>query len=665
IRHNTKLFTNIIPILKTFLNIVSTQQRRNCGIENFQCDNGDCIANEFLCDGQANCKDQSDETQSVCSKIQLTCSPYAFKCNYGACIDGDLICNGKKDCIDNSDETLAKCLHSMENITTSISCSINQFKCDNGQCIDFERLCNGNVDCRDHSDETFSKCGTLNCNELLFRCNYGACIDGNLQCDGIINCEDGSDEDPKFCTKIVTNPISIISISPSRSNTSMLSPWFPKRPIHCLVPPQPANGKWQLHKSQCQTQKNCDVQQGVQLYSGAYLIYTCNPGYKINGYPYVLCDLEGKWLNIPNCIEILCKSLTSASTNAICTYNDKWTVCESPVLPKTIANLNCRTGYRPDRIFLSSTKDQIRCNENGQWEPEPIKCIPVCGVLTPSTKPLIIYGNAIDISLLPWHATLYETKSPDGPKEFTCGATIIKDNLLITAAHCVFDETNKKVNDPKRYYIATGNIFRDYDSPLHDPHFVKKAQVKNIYVNCYYMGLEGNYGWDIAILEIDVPFIFSALLLPACLDETFIEFGYGIVAGFSRTILGASSFLLRSVKLPYVPFNQCRSASNAESEKFIMPDKFCAGNTNGTSICDGYGGGGLVFPNGDLWFLRGIVSIGLGITVSAKSEHCYSYSYALNTRISSHIIWIQDIILRLESSKPIPMCYNSHRNTFL
>lgn len=101
----------------------------------------------------------------------------------------------------------------------------------------------------------------------------------------------------------------------------------------------------------------------------------------------------------------------------------------------------------------------------------------VCGVVTPNTKPLIVHGNPANISLFPWHATIYETRSPDGPKEFICGATIIKENFLITAAHCVFDESNNKVNDPKRYYIATGNIFRDYDYAAHDPRFVKKAKV--------------------------------------------------------------------------------------------------------------------------------------------------------------------------------------------
>ncbi|KAF7407366.1 hypothetical protein HZH66_001903 [Vespula vulgaris] len=648
-----------------FLNIVSTQQRVKCGAGNFQCQNGDCIASELLCDGEANCKDQSDETQSECSKPQLVCSPYAFRCNYGACIDGDLTCNGIRNCIDNSDETLAACSGSLHNTTTSVECSINQFKCDNGQCIDSIKLCDGNVDCKDRSDETSSICGSLNCDPFLFRCYYGACIDGDLKCNGILNCADGSDEDIRLCSNTTTTTTTTIPfIPPSRNTTSAPSPWTPPQSNRCLVPPQPANGKRQLHKSQCQTQENCDVQQGVQLYSGAYLVYTCNSGYKISGSADVFCGPEGKWLNIPFCSEIRCKSLASASTNAKCTYNGQWTICESPVLPGTMATLNCRNSYREDTLFLSRQRSEVTCNERGQWEPEPLQCIPVCGVITPNAKPLIVHGNAANISLFPWHATIYETKSPDGPKEFICGATIIKENFLITAAHCVFDETNNRVNDPKRYYIATGNIFRDYDYSEHDSRFVKKAKVKNIYVNCNYLGLEGNYAWDIALLEIDVPFVFSALLLPACLDQSFIESGQGVVAGFGRTAFGSSSFILQSVTLPYVPLNQCKSVGNTvQSEKFITIDKFCAGYTNGTSVCDGDSGGGLVFQTGNLWFLRGIVSIGLGETLSGGIRSCNSHSYSLYTRISSHISWIQDITFKLETSKPIPSCRSSNSYT--
>lgn len=107
-------------------------------------------------------------------------------------------------------------------------------------------------------------------------------------------------------------------------------------------------------------------------------------------------------------------------------------------------------------------------------------CLPFildCGKIPTPTTPLIVNGTRPDITEFPWHATLYMAETPDARKEFICGATIIKDNLLITAAHCIYDETNRKAYEPDKFYIATGNVFQDYDSLLHHPLIVRKAQV--------------------------------------------------------------------------------------------------------------------------------------------------------------------------------------------
>lgn len=75
-------------------------------------------------------------------------------------------------------------------------------------------------------------------------------------------------------------------------------------------------------------------------------------------------------------IEIRCKALSTVSTNALCTYNDEWVSCDSPVLPGTTAKLTCRNSYRPETNLLSRQRDRVRCNTNGQWEPEPMRCVP-------------------------------------------------------------------------------------------------------------------------------------------------------------------------------------------------------------------------------------------------------------------------------------------------
>ncbi|XP_015174735.1 PREDICTED: limulus clotting factor C-like [Polistes dominula] len=651
---NRKYYTLIT--FTTILNIVSTQQGNQCSSGKFQCNNGECINGSLLCDGRPDCEDQSDETEYQCSKENIVCSAYAFRCNYGACIDGDLICNGKRDCIDNSDETLPRCKDKIDN-TNSGKCSLQQFRCDNGQCINAIDLCDGKVDCIDKSDETISKCKSLNCHKFLFRCNYGACIDGDFKCNNVRDCVDGSDEDPEMCSRGTSTTTTSSPIEPFTNRTS----------INCIVPPQPVNGYRQLHKRYCLWQQSdCDVEEGKQLPDGAYLIYTCNPGYKISGPGDVFCSPEGKWKNIPVCTEIRCKSLASESTYAECTLNNKYEPCESPVKPGTIATLSCRNSYQQEGSYLSNQENQVICNNMGEWEPpNPLRCVPECGIIAPtSQQPLIVNGSIPNVAEFPWHATLYIQKTRRGPKEFICGATIIKENFLLTAAHCIYDQTNRRVDNANKYYVATGNIYRDYDSSLHDERYVKKARVTNIYIKCNYLGFEGNYASDIAILKIDNPFVFSSLLLPACLDETFIDSGLGKVAGFGRTDpaltgTGSSSFILQFVLLPYVPLNQCKSTINSvDSEKLITDDKFCAGYTNGTSVCDGDSGGGLVFNTRNLWYLRGIVSSGLGETLTGGSRHCNSHSYSVYTRISSHISWIRETISRVETSRPLPPCRN-------
>lgn len=94
---------------------------------------------------------------------------------------------------------------------------------------------------------------------------------------------------------------------------------------------------------------------------------------------------------------------------------------------------------------------------------------------------------------------------------------------------------------------------------------------------------------DIAVLVIDKPFVFSALLMPICLDtsgvtdQAALEVGnYGRVPGFGRTATGDSSFILQAITVPYVSQTVCKAKSTqSESERFLTADKFCAGYTNG------------------------------------------------------------------------------------
>lgn len=98
----------------------------------------------------------------------------------------------------------------------------------------------------------------------------------------------------------------------------------------------------------------------------------------------------------------------------------------------------------------------------------------VCGTLPSDVTPTIVGGYRPNITEFPWHATLYLDE--DGSKEFFCGASIIQESLLMTAAHCVYDENLRQLVDASKIHVLTGNIFRDYNY-VHNPNLVKKNQV--------------------------------------------------------------------------------------------------------------------------------------------------------------------------------------------
>ncbi|XP_041674682.1 low-density lipoprotein receptor isoform X2 [Drosophila eugracilis] len=154
-----------------------------CDEKQFQCQSGDCIPIRFVCDGDADCKDHSDEQIKECKFIEATCSSDQFRCGNGNCIPNKWRCDQESDCADGSDEANELCMN---------ACPNNEFKCQTvDQCIPRSWLCDGSNDCRDKSDE--AHCNQT-CRADEFTCGNGRCIQKRWKCDHDDDCGDGSDE---------------------------------------------------------------------------------------------------------------------------------------------------------------------------------------------------------------------------------------------------------------------------------------------------------------------------------------------------------------------------------------------------------------------------------------------------------------------------------------
>ncbi|KAI8432507.1 hypothetical protein MSG28_013508 [Choristoneura fumiferana] len=162
-----------------------------CGTGRFHCGRGRCIDISFVCDGDFDCPDGSDEDDSPTGPCaNVTCTDKTFKCDINRCIPKSWVCDGQKDCQDGADESSTAC--------AQVACSAEQFLCaESKRCVPAAWRCDGAPDCGpgDRSDETQCHATeSAECHPLMFRCPNGGCVPWEYYCDGRADCADGGDE---------------------------------------------------------------------------------------------------------------------------------------------------------------------------------------------------------------------------------------------------------------------------------------------------------------------------------------------------------------------------------------------------------------------------------------------------------------------------------------
>ncbi|XP_065167498.1 uncharacterized protein [Atheta coriaria] len=257
-------------------------------------------------------------------------------------------------------------------------------------------------------------------------------------------------------------------------------------------------------------------------------------------------------------------------------------------------------------------------------------------------RPLITFGQSTKEGEFPWHVALYHERGAD--LQYICGASLISRSHVITVAHCVTRRRSATALNPDSLVVYLGKYYlKKWSNPG-----IQDSQVAAILPHPEYNSQ--TYANDIAILKLLNPATFSDFVRPICLwgdgqDLEGVLNKPGTVVGWGFDHTGKVTEELTQAKMPVVSKETCIYSFPDFFSRFTTSKTFCAGFRNGTSVCNGDSGGGMVFPkqtstpNREVWQLRGLVSISVALQNQFK---CDSSHYVVFTDVAKYLDWIHE-----------------------
>nr|AHK09950.1 blood coagulation factor II [Ctenopharyngodon idella] len=253
----------------------------------------------------------------------------------------------------------------------------------------------------------------------------------------------------------------------------------------------------------------------------------------------------------------------------------------------------------------------------------------------------IVGGDEAEVASAPWQVMLYKRS----PQELLCGASLISDEWILTAAHCIFYppwNKNFTIND---IIVRLGKHSRiKYERGTE-----KIVAIDEIIVHPKYNWKE-NLNRDIALLHMKKPVVFTNEIHPVCLPTKSIAKNL-MFAGYKGRVTGWGNLreswtsnpkdlpsVLQQIHLPIVDQSICRNSTSV----IITDNMFCAGyqpdDSKRGDACEGDSGGPFVMksPTDKRWYQIGIVSWGEGCDRDGK--------YGFYTHLYRMRRWMKKVI---------------------
>ncbi|XP_024120470.1 serine protease 27-like [Oryzias melastigma] len=248
--------------------------------------------------------------------------------------------------------------------------------------------------------------------------------------------------------------------------------------------------------------------------------------------------------------------------------------------------------------------------------------MPACGRVQVNAR--IVGGQEAAPGMWPWQAVLFSNG------EFSCGGSLITNQWVLTAAHCLSIED-----------LNTTSVQLGAQNRTSDPN-AESRTLEDIVCHPDYDS--DTYNNDVCLLKLSAPVQFNQYIQPVCLASQSSAFHDGTsswVTGFGDNGFGYSPDVLQEVNVPIVGPNRCRCYYGDSNE--ITDNMLCAGLENGgKDSCQGDSGGPLVILRDSTWIQGGVVSFGQGCAQPEKP--------GVYARVSEYQDWISQTVTGMEPS---------------
>ncbi|XP_054249059.1 enteropeptidase [Indicator indicator] len=247
-----------------------------------------------------------------------------------------------------------------------------------------------------------------------------------------------------------------------------------------------------------------------------------------------------------------------------------------------------------------------------------------CGkhLVTQNNGTRIIGGSDARRETWPWIVSLHFNSRP------FCGASLVSDEWLVTAAHCVYGRQLK----PSQWKALLG--LYDQSDVTHPPTVVQN--IDRIVINPHYM--KHTKDSDIALMHLESKVQYTDYIQPICLPKKNQLFLPGMncsIAGWGSILNeGPTSDILQEAVVPLISNEKCQQWM---PEYSITENMICAGyDIGGIDSCQGDSGGPLTCEDGNKWVLVGVTSFGY--------ECAFPKRPGVYVQVTVFVDWIKKII---------------------